>query len=388
MNESELTPALTKAKIGLMLCPNSVFITTILFSLKFSWTTSLPTAGTDGLNMFLNPDWFMGLKPEQRIGLLAHEAWHVAFKHMVRRTMRDPSRWNSAADYVINDMLVKSGMQIPDGGLVDSKYRNMSTEQVYDILEKENKTPNNNMPDLILLDANALPDKGAAGSGDRIHTNAKALDDAITDLLVKAKTQSKARGDQPGTVPGSIEVALQKLLHPKLPWNIILANYMFALAKNDFSFSRPNRRFMPDFHLPSAISEGLNHVASAVDASGSVSDMEFTRFLSELDFIKENMNPEKMTILDFDTKVHEVHKLNRDQNVASLSFHGRGGTNLNCVFEHFEKEGKPEVLIVFSDLYCGKIMKDPGYPVIWICVGNPKAEVEFGTLIHMEAKDV
>jgi predicted metal-dependent peptidase len=76
-----------------------------------------------------------------------------------------------------------------------------------------------------------------------------------------------------------------------------------------------------------------------------------------------------------------------------VHFSGGGGTNLQPVFDHFAgknpdhpEAGPPTVLIVFSDFYCGKIKEDPGYPVIWISVDNPNAEVNFGTLINYELK--
>lgn len=393
INIEDLNRAFNKSKIGLMTKMNSVFITTILFSLKHRWDEECPTAGVDGINLIMNPEFFMSLAPKQRITLLAHESWHPAFSHMTRRGHRDPKIWNDAADYVINDLLFKAGYEPLDpmtvNGTVtkwlhDPKYRDMSTEQVYDLLMKDpNNQPQNSMPDLMYSDGKQ--GDGSDSPGDKpTQGQQDAVDQAVQDVLIKAVTQSKMSGtDAAGTIPGNIEFELEKMLNPKLAWNVILQRFLDAMAKNDYTFAKPNRRFLPDFYLPSLHSEGLGHVAFAVDSSCSVSDQEFLAMNSEINHVHKIMAPELLTLLNFDTQVQDVFKLTQSDDVSKIQFHGRGGTNLYPVFEHFEKE-KPQVLIVFSDLECSQIQDDPGYPVIWICVNNKHGKVNFGKLIHME----
>ena len=371
--DKELDKALSKAKIGLMSQHNSVFITTILFSLKQSWDKNLnpPTAGVNGTNLYLHPDWFMGLTPKARIALLAHEAWHVAFDHMGRKNTRNHKKYNIAGDYVINIQLQDNGYELPPNGYVDAKFRDMSTNQVYDLI-----------PD---------PPEGPESEGDwsgdmKEPTDGDAEGEAhkVKAILVKAMTQSKVSGDKAGTIPGDIERHLGDLISPKLNWRVLLQNYMTAFDKNDYSYVKPNRRFMPDFYLPSLYGEGLDEICVAVDTSGSVSDSDFIAFISEINYIKEVLNPKLLKIIDFDTKVQNVYELSPDDDVTTtVKFNGYGGTDLRPVFDHYGKR-KPDVLIVFSDLYCSKIRDDPGYPVLWVIIDNENAEVNFGTKIHYD----
>lgn len=359
---------LSRAKIGIMSENNSVFITTILFSLKSSWDQSEQTAATDGLNLFINMDWWLTLSPQQQIGLLAHETWHVAFEHMVRSEGYVFEKYNKAADHVINLMLLEAGFQLPPNGLHDSKYKNMTTEQVYALLPDE---PEGSYPCDIKLPASA-----EGKSKEEIQA-------AITNIVMKAAQQSKMQGDKAGTIPGEIEIALDNLLNPLLPWNVILQNYMSTYAKEDYSFRRPNKRFAPDFYLPSMFSEAVDNIAVGVDTSGSVTDQEFLAFITEINDIREQLNPKVTTIVDFDYVIRKVHTLEEDDSIRDVTFSGRGGTDLEPLFEHFNKN-PPTVLIVFSDLYCTKITEQPTYDVIWICVNNPRATVDFGTLIHIK----
>jgi len=133
-------------------------------------------------------------------------------------------------------------------------------------------------------------------------------------------------------------------------------------------------------------SEALTEVAGALDASGSVTDNDIRMFLSEMGGIKDILNPKLFTIIDFDTKINNVHHLNETDDVASIKITGRGGTRLQPVFD-FYKDKNPTVLIVFSDLHCARIEEDPGYPVIWIVTNNPNATVKFGKMIHVNTRN-
>lgn len=367
MDSTELVSAFNKAKIGIMSQHKSVFISTILFSLKHSWTTEVPTAATDGIHLLINPDYFLSLTPRARIGLLAHESWHPAFDHMDRRKDLDAERWNKAGDYIINNMLVKAGYELPPGGLVDSIYNNMHTKQVYDL----------------------LPETPEGGTGydcdirEASPADAAKQKELIKDIVIKAATQAKMQGENPSNLPSEIAISIDKLLNPKLPWHSILQNYMSAFAKDDYSYRKANRRFQPDWWLPSLYSEAVEDISIAIDTSGSVSTEDFKIFLTEINDIKEKLNPVLTTVIDFDTKINTVYKLNQADSVADLEFHGRGGTRLEPVFEYY-KDDQPTVLIIFSDLRCSPITVDPGYPVIWIIINNKRATTNFGRNIYYE----
>ena len=77
----EMQKALDRAKVKFMSHPNSTFMTTVLFSLNIHITnpddSKIPTAGTDGIGLWINPKFFLSLNEEQRATLLYHEVGHV-----------------------------------------------------------------------------------------------------------------------------------------------------------------------------------------------------------------------------------------------------------------------------------------------------------------------
>ena len=90
---------------------------------------------TDGVSLYYNPEFVDTLNSATLAGVLAHEVMHPALQHHVRRSGRDPRRWNEACDYAINPLLLDAGLSLPEGVLVDHRFRGMSAEQIYNLRE-------------------------------------------------------------------------------------------------------------------------------------------------------------------------------------------------------------------------------------------------------------
>lgn len=376
---------LDKAKIGLMQS-GSVFLCTIAFNMNHRFSTELNTAGTNGLEIVYNPDWFGNLTSPQRTALLAHETWHVALSHMLRRENRDPEIYNRAGDYVINQLLVDDGFELPPNGCQDNKFRGMSTKQVYDIIKEDtDESPDEGNQDIIYAGA---PKEGK-GNDDNKNGSGKSpetfeeLEAKIKRILVKATTQSKMSGEKPGSLPSEIDRMLDTLINPKLPWHVLLQRFLTEKIKDDYSWSRPNRRFMPDFYLPTQNSEALANITIAIDTSGSVSDSDMIKMLSEIEYIRSSLKPKNLTIIDCDCAIHNVFDVSADQNILDLQFSGQGGTSVYPVFDYCDKN-PTTALIYFTDLYCTPYKGNPTYPVLWIVYDNPNAQVEVGEITHYD----
>ena len=380
-NYPKADKAMTKAKVAIMCTPNTVFISTILFNLKQSWNPKIETARTNGVFLQINPDWFVGLEPDERVGLLAHECWHVAWNHMQRgKDLEDRSRYNKAGDHIINLTLTDANMKIPPDGLCDTQYRGMSTGEVYKALPP---TP----PGTGKGDGGG---NGDAGSDDIVYSNGdeeEAVQTQVQNTIVKATVQSKMSGDQPGTIPGELQRLIDAMINPKLPWNAVLSNFMNAFAKADYSFKKPNKRFFPEFYLPSAYSERLENISALIDLSGSITDTDLSAFLSEIQYIHGTMKPDIMRIGGFDTRLTDLHEVTEFQDVRDLKFHGGGGTSLDWMPKFIEKD-PPTVMIIFTDMYVD-IPPQPNTNThfIWIIIDNEDAHAPYGQEIHYTTDD-
>jgi predicted metal-dependent peptidase len=140
MTDIERVRRLKNARTLLLL--NHAFFGALIFRLKAVQSRSVSTMATDGKLLFINPEFLETLAPEHLIGCLAHEVMHPALNHHTRRGDRDPKLWNMACDYVINPILKDAGLMLPEGVLSDRRFRNMSAEQIYNILEQEQEQKN------------------------------------------------------------------------------------------------------------------------------------------------------------------------------------------------------------------------------------------------------
>jgi predicted metal-dependent peptidase len=352
--EVNLDNNMLKAKIELM--TKSVFISTICLSVRHIITDSVPTAATNNTTIFYNPKFISGLSVAELAGLIAHECWHIAYLHLLRRGDRDPTIWNYAGDYKINYMLIKAGFELPPGGLYDEKYDDeWSTDSVYDEL-KENDTDidADNMILDILGDA---PDDGSDMSPEDING-------AVKDILVRAHTQTKMSGNEAGEIPEEILRVIDGLLNPKVPWDTVLNRFIDRRVKEAYSWARKSRRYQ--IYLPSLYSYGLSHLTWAIDTSGSQDDGDLQNVLTQIDSVQKMMRPERMTIIDCDSRIHNIYEINATTDILSLKFTGGGGTSFIPVL-NYVSENPTQALVYFTDLYGETNLSEVDYPVLWIC---------------------
>ena len=129
------------------------------------WTDRLPTAGTDGVYIYINPAFFTGLPSHsQRAFLLGHEVGHMILRHPQRgkafrkrgyfRVVKgskipfDHKTYNCAGDYVINADLVAHGLEPIPSGLFDDRFtRDHLVDEVYAELHEEQQQEDDDTTD-------------------------------------------------------------------------------------------------------------------------------------------------------------------------------------------------------------------------------------------------
>ena len=91
-----LRKELDRCKSSILMDSKNAFLGALMCQLKQDWDTTIPTACTDGTSIWWSPAWFLSLPKPARVTVQAHEVWHVARLHMLRRGNRDPQIWNYA----------------------------------------------------------------------------------------------------------------------------------------------------------------------------------------------------------------------------------------------------------------------------------------------------
>jgi len=138
INNADAFSKITKARSKLM--KGQVGMASILLGLELvEADDKCDTMATDGKRIYYNTDFVESIPESEIMGVLVHEGAHVIFEHMIRRGNRNAKIWNYATDYAINIWLQDNGYDLPEGGLIDAKYRGQSAELIYRTLTSDDE---------------------------------------------------------------------------------------------------------------------------------------------------------------------------------------------------------------------------------------------------------
>jgi predicted metal-dependent peptidase len=387
---------LSKAVVAIMGNDKYVALAGVLMIGKREVDDDHPTAYTNGRDEGYGRAFVDTLNDAELRFLILHESYHKLYRHLITwRHLHDANHKlaNAACDYVINLKIADdnadgwAAMPMRNGkavGLIDAQYRDMDTAQVYKLLLDE-------------YGDDSGSGKSGAGIGDgdldsHDWEGAQSLDPEEAKQLERDIDEAIRQGAlAAGKLGSGGNRDLEALLQPKIDWREVLRDFISTTCVgNDYStWRRPNRRFVSSgYYMPSGVSESVGELVIAIDMSGSIGARELSQFLGEVKGICDNVHPEKVRLLYWDTEVcadesYMAHEL--DTLTESTKPAGGGGTTVTCVPEYLTKHGiKPQAVVVLTDGYLGGEWGQWSAPVLWCIVGNKRAVPDVGTAVHVE----
>ena len=371
-----------RCHIDLMKSPQFVAYSGILMIGETKVDDKIPTACTNGKDVKFGRGFVESLNDPQLRGLILHEAKHKMYRHLLtwkHLHKQDPQRANMACDYVIN-LEIKDESErsqrfvvLPDGALVDEKYRGLNSADVFALLPQQQGGE-----DGAGLDEHDW--EGADGLNEEEKTAlSKEIDQAIRQGAILA-----------GKVGGNIDRSFTDLMSAKVDWKEALREFVSSVSqgKDDSTWRKPNRRWLQhDIYMPSTVSESMGRVVVAIDTSGSIYGEVLNRFISEVASVMQNMNPEQVDLLYWDCNVagHEVYGLNdADRMTSSTKPKGGGGTSPSCITAYMRKHKiDPVCAIILTDGYVGNDWGGTwNCPTLWTITSDIKSPI--GQTIKIE----
>jgi len=337
----------------------------------------LPTAAVDGRNLYFNTQFFNAMGNKEIEFVIAHEILHCVFDHLGRREERNPMLYNIAADYIVNNTLVRDRIgekpKIVDC-FQDFKYEGWTSEEVYEELFKEAEK---NMEEFMKqleqegemldehLDAegeDGEENDGASeakdGKGNSVSKSKpkyskeemKKIKDEIKEAMLNAAQAAGA-----GNVPAGVARMIKELTEPKMNWRELLRQQIQSTIKSDFTMSRPNRK---SWHT-GAILPGMNFaetidICIALDMSGSIGNAQAADFLGEVKGIMDEYKDYNIKIWCFDTEVYGEDDFSADdgREITDYEIKGGGGTDFMANWRYMHEHGiTPKKFLMFTDGY-------------------------------------
>ena len=369
----------------------------------------LGTAAVDGRNLYFNTQFFNAMNNKEVEFVIAHEILHCVFDHLGRRDDRIPRIYNIAADYIVNNLLVRDRIgEKPK--LVDCyqdfKYDSWSSEEVYDdILEEAKKNGEEFLKQLGELldehidwegegDEGQGKDKEGSGADGKESKSRptyskdelKKIKDEIKENMISAAQTSGA-----GNVPGEIQRMIKELTEPKMNWREMLRQQIQSTVRNDYTFSRPSRKGQ----MTGAILPGMNFdetidICIALDMSGSIGDDQARDFLSEIKGIMDEYKDYNIKLWCFDTKVYNEQDFSADggDDLMDYEIKGGGGTEFMVNWDYMKyNDIQPKKFIMFTDGYAWDSWGDESYcDTIFIIHSHRDKNLQapFGLTAHYE----
>lgn len=421
---------LSKAHYQIMNHPDFCLYSGIISMGKVEVVDDLPTAGTNGRDVYYGDAFVRSLTDHELRFLILHETLHKALRHLTTWEALDKidrNLANAACDYVINLMLVdgdKRGefIKMPATGLIDERFRGMDAGGVFRELMKEQEQGDSEDGE-----------EGKYGDGQCEGNSTGAGDQQGKGAPTKSKQKQKQSLDEHdwngakelskeeveqlhndidvalrqgaalvGKMKGNVPRGVTEILKPRVDWREVLRDFIKSTIKgnDDTTWSRLDRRRLGQgLYLPTTISHSIGRIVCAPDVSGSVGSDLLNQFISEVKSVVDEVSPEFLDVLYWDASVqtHETYdRLTGETYTQKTKIRGGGGTDPDVVPKYIVSNAKD-----FSGLQCVVMLTDgyvPGWgdwsgvcdeggspvPVLWVVCGAKRSVPTYGQVVWAE----
>ena len=349
---------------------------------------------SDGTELRFNPAWVASQPADDITLAIAHVVLACALKHHLRRGARSYPRWQLASHLVTLPLLREAGLTAEQGGL------DLSVEAAYDTLPPESDDPQpgpdpeagagaagSQGPPGEVQDAPGPQSDTAGPDAGELRPSPAQARKAQAQAWDEALHQAHALAQAQGHGSAGLQEQIETLHHTQTPWAVLLRRFMLEAAPTDYTWARPNPRFIDSgLYLPALHAPAVLDLVFAIDTSGSLDPAALERMWAEIRTVAAELGPKSLTVIQCDDEVQAVATYSTTELPAQLEVQGRGGTDFRPVFAEVEKLPTPACLIYLTDLFCDAYPRPPSYPVLWAVTDDPPESYNppFGERIDIE----
>ncbi|MGA7522190.1 MAG: VWA-like domain-containing protein [Acidobacteriaceae bacterium] len=338
-------------------------------------------AWTDGRKMYFADSYF-ACPPDEQVGIVIHEALHVALRHVQRgEVLRlregpgyDARRWNIACDAIVNHSIggcrwckLPAGAWYPENCIDQAKLRERpaelwTAEEIY----RELGNPEKKLGKL-LTGAGSLSGLDLFGSSETRVRSGDGHDERMEQGIWRERLVRAQAGSAPGSILRRLAADVPK---PQVRWESVLRDFLIArlMPLTETAWNRPSRRTLAMGRDACWIEPGTSRRAGirragvVIDTSGSIDERLLAVFLAEINSLIVITGCE-VVLIDCDAQVQQVstHRMP----IRGYTPKGGGGTDFRPAIEALRR-AVPDVAVYFTDLMGTYPEKRPGFPLLWL----------------------
>jgi len=367
--------------------------------LKRTWiyaSNDIPTAMTDGIAIYVNPEFFEKLEPKEKKAILLHELMHIVQLHPTRSKKYavkgvPPLIINYVADAKANQYIYSYVSELRAVKPILPR----SVEGAFGVRDVEKKSFEeimdeilNNMKKLEGWDRGCRPEEGSIGGDPRegkgdgpildiptdnnapVPNNGKPLNEGdsgdndkkspeeIENRVKKKLRESVMTVKRIGKLPAELERLVNEIAKPQIHWKrLIRSTLSKGLGKSvKRTWSRPSRK-MPNSY-PGKETLKFGKIVVLVDTSGSIGQRELQQFVGEIWGIAREVA--EVVVIPWDAEAYDpiIMKSDRDIGRVKVRLKGGGGTVIYPALALVDKKfGDAQQIVILSDWYIGDLKR-------------------------------
>lgn len=410
------------------------FFGSVVANSNFIAEPAVGTAGTDGKNIYYNPNFIESITDDQQTFIFAHEICHIAFDHIFRSEGKDKYLWNIATDSVVNAFLKQDGLPIVEDGVDIPEAINYDAEEMYKkLLEKkkqqqqqssssgENSQEQDKQSQEQSSNGSSKDSQGEEKQQDVGHDTHSMWDKAIEKRYQEEQQQPDEKQNKEQEKKKNEEIKKltelgekEAFKQNKIERNKQLEELRKALASQSHGHgntTNSERRNITDIGTSEPLIDWRRLLKEAVkydidwsyqnagiedgvvtayleemprpeteivlDTSGSIDETLLRNFLREC---KNILQTSKVKVGCFDTQFYGFTEIKDVSDIDNLPFYGGGGTNFEVAVNAFTR--RVENKIIFTDGDAN--MPNTPIDAIWIVFGGIKINPAGGKVIHID----
>ena len=145
------------------------------------------------------------------------------------------------------------------------------------------------------------------------------------------------------------------------------------IAAGPWTFATSEHAYLPAMH-----SDAMGTIAVLLDTSGSIYSYLDTlaSFWTEVREVAHELNPERVIVLQVDTRITDVAEYAGEDLPEQLEAKGGGGTDFRPGFAWLDAEGiEPACCLYFTDMECSSYPEtEPPFDVLFCNYGPPPSQ--------------
>lgn len=203
----------------------------------------------------------------------------------------------------------------------------------------------------------------------------------VSEVIKNFVNENKDNVKQWGKYSGNFIAEIVAANTPKISYKVIIRNFAKSVVDILTSTTRMKVSRRYDLLSPGIRRTYKSKILFAIDVSGSMSDADIAEGFAVVNNVFKFA---EINYVTFDTEVKDIEmKFNKPKKTFKVT--GRGGTDVNLVFEFADKRGDYDGVVLFSDMMFSEQIRRPKCKVLWLAHSKgQKPPVDWGKVATLE----